>query len=111
MPEKGDSVPLGRALNDWVLRSGVLDRSARAELERVWQSAVGEAIAAQTRLVGLRRDQLWVEVSSAPLRAELEGFRKTDLLSVLQQEYPRQHIADIRFRVSGSVLGPSRSTE
>lgn len=111
MPQEGDVVPVGRALSDWVLESGLLGRSARTELEEAWRSAAGESVASQTRLIGLRREELWVEVSSAPLRAELEGFRKADLLVALQRTYARRHIGDIRFRVSGSVLGPAKPTE
>ncbi len=109
---RGDKVvPLGRALGDWLLGAGVFERSAQAELERAWQTAAGETLARQTRLLGLRRQELWVEVSSAPLRAELESFRKGELLTALREGYGRRHIENIRFRVSGSLPGTSSSVE
>ncbi len=102
MAEGSESVRLGRALEAWLGEAGFLSDSARADLERAWREAAGEGLAAQTRLVGLRREQLWVEVTSAPLRAELEGFRKAELLAGLRERYTRRHISDIRFVVSGS---------
>ena len=102
MTEERESIPLGRAVGDWLGESGLLAESARAELERAWTRAVGKGVASQTRLVGLRRQELWVEVTSAPLRAELEGFRKTELLSALREHYRRRYIADIRFVVANS---------
>ena len=102
MAESRDSVRLGRALEAWLGEAGLLSGSARTELERAWQGAAGEGRAAQTRLVGLRQQRLWVEVVSAPLRAELETFRKAELLEGLRERYTRRHISDIRFVVSGS---------
>lgn len=100
--EPGKSARIGRVLNEWLLRSGLLSRSARAELEQAWRQAAGEPVARETRVLALRRNRLWVEVGSAPLRAELEGFRKPELLSRLREHYCRKHISDIRFVVSGS---------
>jgi hypothetical protein len=102
MTEGADSVPLGEVLGDWLVDSGLLDGSARAELESAWRQAAGAGVAAQTRVVGFRKEHLWVEVISAPLRAELAGFRKSELLEALRRRYTRRHIADLRFRVSGS---------
>jgi len=100
--EGGDSIHIGRVLGDWLLESGLLNRAAGGELERAWCESAGAALAAETRVLGLRREQLWVEVISAPLRAELEGFLKPELLERLRERYTRRHISDIRFVVSGS---------
>ena len=89
-------------MRDWLRESGLLSGTARAELERAWREAAGAALAGQTRVAGLRRERLRVEVFSAPLRAELEGFRKAELLERLRERYTRRHISDIRFVVSGS---------
>jgi len=110
MVEEGESVHIGRVLKDWLRQSGLLKRSALVELEEAWRAAAGPAIASQTRLVGVRREELWVEVGSAPLRAELDGFRKQELLGKLREHYTRRHIAGIRFLVSGNVAGLSGSS-
>jgi len=102
MAEANDSVPVGRAIEAWLQTSGALSRSAQEHLERAWRQAAGHVLAAQTRLVGLRRERLWIEVTSAPLRAELETFRKAELLQRLCEEYTESHIADIRFVVPRS---------
>jgi hypothetical protein len=102
MSDRTDSVPLREPLADWLLGSGLLDGSARAELESAWRRVAGEGVAGQTRVVGFRKGHLWVEVASAPLRAELAGFRKAELLEGLRQRYTRRHIADLRFLIPGS---------
>ena len=102
MTQGTDGTPLGEVLGDWLLDSGLLQGAAQAELESAWKEAAGEGVAAQTRVVGFRKEHLWVEVTSAPLRAELAGFRKSELLEGLRQRYTRRHIADLRFLVSGS---------
>ena len=107
MTQKGEYVHISRAIGDWLQESGLLSQPARAELERAWRAAAGRTIASQTRLIGLRREQLWVQVGSAPLRAELEGFRKAELLARLRQEYTRRHISGIRFLVCGTEPGLS----
>ena len=101
--EPDESVRIGQVLNEWLLRSGLLGSTARAELEEAWRRAAGDSVARATRVLGLRRNRLWVEVTSAPLRAELEGFRKPELLDRLQRLYQRKSISDIRFVVSGSL--------
>jgi len=104
MVEGGESVPVGRAVEQWLRGSGLLNQSVHAELERAWREVAGQGLAAETRLVGIRRERLWIEVTSAPLRAELEGFRKAELLQGLSQHYTRSHIADIRFVVPRSSV-------
>jgi hypothetical protein len=102
MSERGESVPVGDAIGEWLLQSGVLDQSVRSALERAWREAAGETVADATRVVGFRREELLVEVSSAPLRAELEGFRKPELVEKLRELYGRKYVSGIRFLVPGS---------
>ncbi len=53
------------------------------ELQELWRRVVGEEIAEQSGVVRYRRGVLTVQVSSAPLLAELSGFAQEQLLNEL----------------------------
>lgn len=73
-------------------------RQARLHLEKAWSDAVGPKHAAATRVLGLRRGILEVEVNSAILLQELAQFHKKKLLERLRERLPNQTLSDLRFR-------------
>ena len=92
-PEKLGDV-LGRlfTLRGWGRRQG------RLHLEQAWSEAAGEEIAKQTRVAGLRRGVLEVEVGSAVLMQELAHYHKRRLLEGLRARLPGTTLNDLRFR-------------
>jgi hypothetical protein len=72
---------------------------ASAELEEVWNTAVGKPLCYQTRVGDVRRGVLSVTVSHPTLLEELAAFRKPELLRALRAGTPGTTIHDIRFRV------------
>jgi hypothetical protein len=78
---------------------------ALSDLEKAWNSAVGEPHCRQTRLGEIRRGVLNVMVAHPTLLEELAAFRKPALLKALQSGVPGTAIRDIRFRV-GPVEEP-----
>jgi len=72
----------------------------RWEIRRVWEAVVPGKLLAQSRLVDLRRKELWVEVSDSPWAQELQ-FLKPRLLQALERALGPGKIRDIRFRVGG----------
>jgi hypothetical protein len=72
---------------------------ARQELERAWDTAVGEPLCRQTHLGEVRRGVLNVTVSHPALLEELASFRKPSLLAALRAVESGTTIQDIRFRV------------
>ena len=62
-----------------------------------WPKIVGTAIAQRTDVQGFRQKILYVKVASPALMNELANFKKDNILSKLQTEYPDQHIRDIKF--------------
>ena len=90
-----------------VLR-GVLSPGDRESLElrhrirRVWEAVVPAQLLSQTRLVDLRRKELWVEVSASPWGQELQ-FLKPKILTALDQALGPGKVKDVRVRVGESI--------
>lgn len=76
-----------------------------AELQGIWQRIVGAEIAALARITRYRGGVLTVEVDSAPLKAELEGFAKAELTeSFIDGGLDGLH--ELRFRSSARRAEP-----
>lgn len=61
-----------------------------------------ERIRPHCEIVGCRAGKLVVEVDSAPLFAELSGFRREELRLAINQLVPAQPIAQLTFRLGGT---------
>jgi hypothetical protein len=98
MPERrgGAPEPISDVL-DRVLR-GVRPAARRGGIAESWAAAAGD-LAAETRPASLQRGILTVEVRSAALLAELEGFRRDELLRRLLETEGSGRIAGLRFRL------------
>jgi hypothetical protein len=70
----------------------------RLRLEQVWAQAIGADRAKQTRVAGLRRGVLEIEVGSAVLLQELAHFHKRKLLEQIRASLPSVTVTDLRFR-------------
>ncbi len=73
-------------------------RQGRLHLEKAWAEAAGPEFAEHTRVSGLRRGVLEVEVNSAVLLQELAHFHKRRLLEQLRGRLPGTTVNDLRFR-------------
>jgi hypothetical protein len=80
------------------------------ELERAWNSAVGEPYCHQTRVGELRRGVLSVIVAHPTLLEELAAFRKAEILEALRATTVGTAIADIRFRIGPIGEGRPEAT-
>ena len=70
----------------------------RGQIRRVWEATVPAHLLAQSRLVDLRRKELWVEVASSPGSQELQ-FLKPRILEELARSLGPGVIRDLRFRL------------
>lgn len=96
-PERGPE-NLSEVLSRLFAARGWGRKSERERLELVWVEAVGQELAAETRVASLRRGVLEVEVRSGVLIQELAQFRKRQLLKSLRAGLPGLTISDLRFR-------------
>jgi hypothetical protein len=73
-------------------------RQARLHLEKAWESAVGPEGAAHTRLMGIRRGIVEIEVDSPVLMQELAHFHKRKVLEKLRGLLSGTTVTDLRFK-------------
>jgi hypothetical protein len=70
----------------------------RQQIRRVWEAVVPASLAAKARLVDLRRQELWVEVSASPWAQELQ-FLKPQILAALDRALGPGRVKDLRVRI------------
>lgn len=73
-------------------------KNDRLRLEQAWMSAAGEDWAKQTRVGGIRRGVLEVDVRNAVLMQELTQFHKKKLLEKLRISLAGMRLTDLKFR-------------
>jgi len=86
-------------LTRYVDSTGLLRRVQYAELKAAWAEALGPSVAAHTVLESVRKNVATFVVDNASLLAELNNFRKLELLSHLQSEVRGLFIRDLKFRL------------
>ena len=69
---------------------------SQAELLHDWGELVGDEVAAQTRVTGIREETLFVECSSTAWATQLRLMRGT-LLAQISEKYPEAGVQHIRF--------------
>lgn len=91
---------IGSALDDLLGRREMGGRQRRDEdLRRAWIEAAGPDIAKHTRVRGLHRGTLMIDVDSAALCHRLASFESERLLVAVKQSLRRGDVTDIRFRL------------
>lgn len=93
---------LGDVVREFLETSGLSRRAELAHVEAAWRKVAGPDVAARTRLMGVKRYVVTIEVGSPALLSELSGFRKRDLVARMAAELPDQLVKDIKF-VQGSL--------
>lgn len=99
---------LSRILSEFCTLRGVARVQSDSQLSQAWQAVCGPATAAATRVQGLKRGVLNVNVASAAQLSELAAFRKVELLGELGRRYPDLKIRDLKFRLDGSLRPPKK---
>lgn len=73
-------------------------KNERVRLESAWADAAGPELLKNTRVLGLKRGVLEVEVRNAVLLSELAQFHKRGLLAKLRTILVGVTLTDIKFR-------------
>jgi predicted nucleic acid-binding Zn ribbon protein len=89
---------IGEVLSRLFAQRGWGRRSARQQLEDAWQKVIEPAHEPHTRVAGLRRSVLEIEVNDAVLLQELSSFHRRKLLEKLKLALPSSGIKELRFR-------------
>jgi predicted nucleic acid-binding Zn ribbon protein len=72
----------------------------RARLEAAWAEAAVDLPTGSTRVAGLRRKVLEVEVATPILLQELTQFHKKRLLAAVREKLAGMAISDLKFRAA-----------
>jgi hypothetical protein len=88
---------------------GLRDHAQLGPIRRALAEILPPEQEALCQVAGCRGGRVWIEVESAPLCAELRGFRREELRIALNQRLERTKIAELVFRLaSGSTRPPQR---
>ena len=75
-------------------------KTDRLRLEAAWAEAVGPELLRDTRVGGIRRGVLEVEVRNAVLIQELAQYHKRGLLAKLRKTLTGMTLTDVKFRAA-----------
>ena len=95
-----DPRPASDFLRDIIQHAGT-GKSRRDYLEAIEQ-ILGETLAPHCQVASCRAGHLVIEVDSAPLYAELSGFRREEILLRINELVPKKPIAQLTFRLGGT---------
>ncbi len=88
------------------LLRGILQNVGRSKNRSAYNDALdtvlGPTLRPHCQIVGTRNARLVVEVDSAPLYAELSGFRREEIRLAINRLVPNQPIAQLTFRQGGT---------
>lgn len=73
-------------------------KNDRLQLEAAWAAAAGAEVAGHTKVLGVRRGVMEVEVRAGPLLQELAQYHKRALLGKLRPALPGLTLTDLKFR-------------
>ena len=95
-----DPRPAGDFLRD------ILKQAGQSKSRSAYHDALDQILSPtqrpHCRVIGCREGRLVLEVDSAPLFAELSGFRLDEILLRINQLVPNQPIAQLTFRLGGT---------
>ncbi len=84
----------------------ILRQTGRSKSRSAYNAALDQILVEAQRphcqIVGCRAGKLVIEVDSAPLYAELSGFRRDEIRQRINQLVPDQPIAQLTFRLGGT---------
>ena len=80
--------------------------ATRSDTQRALTSVLGEEMAAHCRIAGMSAGKLIIEVDSAPLYAELKGFRSEEIRHAMNERMGGPKLGHITFRPARSSSGP-----
>ena len=73
-------------------------KNDRLRLESAWADVAGEPLLKDTRVLGMKRGVLEIDVRNAVLMSELAQYHKRGLLAKLRKALPGVTLTDIKFR-------------
>ena len=80
----------------------VKSESSRSDLSAALEQVLGPEQSQHCKVTGFRSGKLVVEVDSAPMYAELSGFRRDEIRERMNELLTKKQVALITFRMGGT---------
>ncbi|MBK8099231.1 MAG: DUF721 domain-containing protein [Planctomycetes bacterium] len=84
----------------------IVQQAGRGRTRSAFADALDQILSPTQRphcqVIGFRHGKLTLEVDSAPLFAELIGFRREEIRLRLNEIVPEQRVAQLQFRLGGT---------
>ena len=80
----------------------VKSESSRSDLSAALEQVLGPEQSQHCKVTGFRSGKLVVEVDSAPMYAELSGFRRDEIRERMNELLTKKQVAQITFRMGGT---------
>lgn len=93
---KTDTSSLKEALDDLLDTYRLKSKFQETQLLKTWEKMIGKAISKRTTKLYIKDRKMFVEISSAPLKQEL-NMSKSRLLEELNKEFEKDVIDEIIF--------------
>ena len=94
---KNDNVPLREALNDFIKENRLQQCMDKVHAREAWLQLMGKGVNQYTTAIELRKDTLYVSLSSSVLREEL-SLGKSKIVAMLNEELGNDLIKNIVLR-------------
>ncbi|BDD07936.1 hypothetical protein FUAX_03680 [Fulvitalea axinellae] len=95
-PRKNDVVGIRESVEGMLQAFKLKKRFDETMLVSSWEELMGRTIAAKTSELAVRNGVLFVRITSAPLKQEL-NYRKADVLDRFREEYGHDIVTDVVF--------------
>ncbi|MEO1051506.1 MAG: DUF721 domain-containing protein [Bacteroidota bacterium] len=93
-PRKSDTSQIGDAIGDLLKSYNLKSKFDETQLVSSWQDLMGKPIALKTKKIFIKDKVLFVEITSAPLKHEL-NMSKSKIKEILQREFGQDIIAEV----------------
>ncbi len=94
---KSDTMSVSEAMSDLLRNYRIEDKFHESRLVDSWEKVMGRPIASRTGKLYIKDKVLFVQLTSAPLRHELE-MSKDRILELLEKEMGRKIVDKVVFR-------------
>jgi len=91
--------PLAEILSRLFAARGWGRKQERLRIDQAWAEAAGKEFASSSRVLGIKRGVLEVEVASGVVMQEMAHFHKRRILADLRKRLKGMTIGDVKFRL------------
>ena len=96
---------LSNALSEFIALRGLARSCSNEQLDAIWRDIAGSVVASQTKVQGIKRGVMQVNVSNSTLLSELAMFHQFSILKALQEKHSNLNVHKLKFRLQTNSKG------